>query len=164
MNREGKIRSGNPILIYDGDCGICLAAAEWLRRRAPHLDLIPFQHLDAAAFNRLGLTLAECRQAVQLVTTAGHRLAGHRAINHLLWQIPLFPFGFGCWPGRLLVSILWLFPPLLLLEWLGYRWVAANRHRIPRTITERLGVSACHFHPGQVEARTVEMVRSMRKE
>src|SRR3954447_18053514 len=52
-----------PVLVYDGDCRFCTTAVEWLRRRfEPAAGEVPWQSADIA---QLGLTEAQCREAVQ---------------------------------------------------------------------------------------------------
>ena len=127
---------GSPRLIYDGACGICRAMVE----RLPWLDpegrweALPYQSLGDAGLGELKLTPADCARAVQVVTGQGRIFAGPWAVNYLLWER---------WPGRILVVILFLLPPLLLLEWIGYRLVARHRSRL----SGWLGLTACPVSP-----------------
>lgn len=106
-------------LVYDGDCGICTSSARLVERLRLDVDeVVPWQQADLAA---LGLTVAECLEAVQLVED-GRVTSGHEAIGRLLlrsrrpWRLP----------GRFLLS-----RPGSRLAAPAYRWVARNRHRLP---------------------------------
>ncbi|MGK5738188.1 thiol-disulfide oxidoreductase DCC family protein [Micromonospora sp. URMC 103] len=112
--------------VYDGDCAFCTRCAEFIERHIPNgARVIPWQFADLAA---LGLTEAECEQAVQWVGVDGVRAAGPDAIAHLLgasaplWRVA----GAGL-----------RFPPVRAAAWPAYRWVARNRHRLPG------GTAAC---------------------
>ncbi|WBB77638.1 DUF393 domain-containing protein [Micromonospora sp. WMMD882] len=113
--------------VYDGDCAFCTRCAEFVERRVPTTDVtvLPWQFADLAA---LGLTAAECEQAVQWVGADGSRAAGPDAVARLLGTSnPLWRVG-----GALLRV-----PPVRLAAWPAYRWVARNRHRLPG------GTAAC---------------------
>ncbi|MEH0820787.1 MULTISPECIES: thiol-disulfide oxidoreductase DCC family protein [unclassified Micromonospora] len=112
--------------VYDGDCAFCTRCAEFIERRIPTgARVVPWQFADLDA---LGLTEAECEEAVQWVGADGSRAAGPDAIARLLgdsgpvWRVA----GAGL---RL--------PPVRLTAWPAYRWVARNRHRLPG------GTAAC---------------------
>nr|MDT0658233.1 DUF393 domain-containing protein [Micromonospora sp. DSM 115978] len=115
-----------PTFVYDGDCAFCTTCARFVERRIPTpARVLPWQFADLDA---LGLTVAECEEAVQWVGRDGSRAAGPDAIarllgeSHLGWRLP----------GRLL-----RLPPVRALAWPLYRWVARNRHRMPG------GTAAC---------------------
>lgn len=119
-----------PTFVYDGDCGFCTRCAEFARRRVPSpATIVAYQRADLGA---LGLTAAQCDQAVQWVAPAQPRLAGPEAIAALLrasrpwWRVA----------GALLG-----WRPVGALAWPVYRWVARNRHRMPG------GTAACSL-PG----------------
>ncbi|MEU0547586.1 DUF393 domain-containing protein [Micromonospora sp. NPDC005979] len=112
--------------VYDGDCAFCTTCAEFIERRIPTgARVVPWQFADLDA---LGLTVAECEEAVQWVGADGSRAAGPDAIAKLLadsglvWRVA----GAGL-----------RFPPVRALAWPVYRWVARNRHRLPG------GTAAC---------------------
>ncbi|MER5455548.1 DUF393 domain-containing protein [Micromonospora sp. NPDC002389] len=112
--------------VYDGDCAFCTRCAEFIERRIPTgATVLPWQFAD---LDRLGLTEAECEEAVQWVGADGHRAAGPDAIAALLagsgrlWRVA----GAGL-----------RFPPVRAAAWPVYRWVARNRHRMPG------GTAAC---------------------
>ncbi len=131
-----EVGMGSPRLIYDGECGICRAMVERLPWFDPEgrWEALPYQSLGEAGLRELGLTPAECARAVQVVTGQGRIFAGPWAVNYLLWER---------WPGRILVTILFMLPPLLLLEWIGYRFVERYRSRL----SGWLGLTACAVSP-----------------
>ncbi|GGM25958.1 hypothetical protein GCM10011608_08390 [Micromonospora sonchi] len=112
--------------VYDGDCAFCTRCAEFVERRIPtRARVLPWQFAD---LDELGLTEAECDEAVQWVGLDGSRAAGPDAIAALLgssgrvWRIA----GAGL-----------RFAPVRAAAWPVYRWVARNRHRMPG------GTAAC---------------------
>ncbi|WFE45109.1 DUF393 domain-containing protein [Verrucosispora sp. WMMD1129] len=112
--------------VYDGDCAFCTSCAEFIERRIPTgARVVPWQFAD---LDLLGLTEAECEEAVQWVGADGSRAAGPDAIAALLassgrgWRIA----GAGL-----------RIPPVRAAAWPAYRWVARNRHRMPG------GTAAC---------------------
>ncbi|MET8281929.1 DUF393 domain-containing protein [Micromonospora sp. NPDC005174] len=112
--------------VYDGDCAFCTTCAEFIERRIPtSARVVPWQFADLDA---LGLSVAECEEAVQWVGADATRAAGPDAIAKLLaasgplWRVA----GAGL-----------RFPPVRLVAWPVYRWVARNRHRLPG------GTAAC---------------------
>ncbi|HEX5595017.1 MAG TPA: DCC1-like thiol-disulfide oxidoreductase family protein [Micromonosporaceae bacterium] len=112
--------------VYDGDCGFCTSCAEFIDRRIPtSTRVVPWQFADLAA---LGLTVAECDEAVHWVGADGRRAAGPDAIARLL--------GNSSAPWRAVGRVLRA-RPVRALAWPAYRWVARNRHRMPG------GTAAC---------------------
>lgn len=112
--------------VYDGDCAFCTACARFIERRIPTpARVVPWQFAGLAS---LGLTAAQCEQAVQWVGADGSVAAGPDAIAELLQSAPQ-PWRAG---GTLLRlrAVRWL-------AWPAYRWVARNRHRMPG------GTAAC---------------------
>ncbi|MCZ7421035.1 MULTISPECIES: DUF393 domain-containing protein [unclassified Micromonospora] len=112
--------------VYDGDCAFCTRCAEFIERRIPtDARVVPWQFAD---LDRLGLTEAQCEEAVQWVGSDGSRAAGPDAIAALLassgrgWRLA----GAGL-----------RIPPVRAVAWPVYRWVARNRHRMPG------GTAAC---------------------
>lgn len=108
-------------LVFDGDCGFCTRSADWVATRSDAA-VEPWQRLDLAAH---GLTEDEVRTAAYwLDPDGGEPLRGARAVAAALR---------ACgrpWRG---VGVLLDLPPLRPLSALGYRVVAANRHRLPGT-------------------------------
>ncbi|MEI2777572.1 MAG: DCC1-like thiol-disulfide oxidoreductase family protein [Tetrasphaera sp.] len=111
------------VLIFDGDCGICTTLAGVVERHVrpspDDFEVMPFQRADLAD---LGLTEAQCLEALQWVGTDGRIRSAEDAVAKVLlagrvWQRPL--------------GLLLLVPGVNQLAGWVYRWVAANRHRLP---------------------------------
>jgi predicted DCC family thiol-disulfide oxidoreductase YuxK len=121
-----------PVLIYDGDCGICTKLVEFARRRLrPTAELRAGAQVDVTAY---GLTDAECAEALQFVAADGRVHSAQNAVAQLLrvsgrvWR-----------PAGHLLRL----PGVNALAGLGYRWVARNRYRLPG------GTAACVRTPVQ---------------
>ncbi len=107
------------VLVFDGDCGFCTWSAGRIQRWASgSLDVVPWQRTDLTS---LGLTEAQCSEAVQFVDPSGVAAGGAAVARALLlcrepWRSV----------GRVLAQP-WLAPVVQR----GYVVVAANRHRLP---------------------------------
>jgi predicted DCC family thiol-disulfide oxidoreductase YuxK len=120
-----------PTFVYDGDCAFCSSCARFIESRIHQpARVAPWQHLDLPA---LGLTAADCAEAVQWVGADGATAAGPVAIARLLRQARGVAGRLLWRPAGLALGT----PPALLLAWPAYRWVARNRHRLPG------GTAAC---------------------
>lgn len=119
-------------LVYDGDCGVCEALAEWARGldRGKAYAIRPFQAFDEADLRAHGMSYADCERAIQLLTRSGRVYRGAFGVNRFL---------IGYFPWSLVVILLYLVPVLLLLEIVGYRQFAQHRHDVSRW----LGLAAC---------------------
>jgi len=100
---------GSGILIHDGDCGFCGAAAGFARRLGLRADIEPWQALDLVA---LGATVDRAKQAVLWRSADGTIRAGAPAVASVLREIG------GWW--RLLGVVLSV-PPV---SWLAARSTA----------------------------------------
>ena len=117
-------------LVFDGDCGFCTRCVALVPRRARRTTtVVPYQRADLSA---LGLTAAECAEAVQWVGDDGARARGHAAVGRLLQHAG------GGWQ---VLGTLLLTPPLSWVASFVYRVVAANRMRLPG------GTPACAVPP-----------------
>jgi predicted DCC family thiol-disulfide oxidoreductase YuxK len=123
------------LLLFDGECGVC----SWLALRARRIDgrgrfgIRPYQEVAEADLAPWRVTHADCARSLQLLLGRPGRPRRHGgafAVNAFLWRF--FPWSLG-------VALLYLLPPLLVLEIVGYRLVAAHRARVSRL----LGLSAC---------------------
>jgi predicted DCC family thiol-disulfide oxidoreductase YuxK len=119
-----------PVVIFDGDCGICTTLAgvieRWLR---PPAAVLPWQRLDLTAY---GLTDEACTGALQYVDADGTVYAAELAVARLLrasrpWARPA---GF-------VIEL----PGVRFVAGAVYRWVARNRSRLPG------GTAACAVPP-----------------
>lgn len=129
---------GRPTFVFDGDCAFCTACARFIERRIPtSAQVVPWQFTDLDA---LGLTVAECAEAVQWVGEDGGRAAGPDAISRLLTSSNT-----ALWRG---LGRLLRFPPVRAAAWPTYRWVARNRHRMPG------GTAACAVPPPAADGRS----------
>ncbi len=109
-----------PVLVFDGDCAFCSTsvrvATRWIGRMPT---VTPYQFTD---LEQLGLTAAECEQAVRYVAGDHRRYAGEDAISMLL---------LGAGRGWWVLGSLMRLPGVHWLSGVAYRWVARNRHRLP---------------------------------
>lgn len=117
-------------LVFDGDCGFCTRSVALMPKSIRRTtEVVPYQRADLAA---LGLTQAQCAEAVQWVADDGSHASGHAACGRALQQ--------GSLPWRVMGTLM-LTPPL---SWLAaglYRLVATNRMRLPG------GTPACALPP-----------------
>ena len=107
-------------LVFDGDCGFCTRSVALMPKSIRRTtEAVPYQQADLAS---LGLTAAQCAEAVQWVADDGSHASGATACGRALQQ--------GSLPLRILGTLV-LLPPL---SWLAaglYRLVATNRMRLP---------------------------------
>jgi predicted DCC family thiol-disulfide oxidoreductase YuxK len=108
------------VLLFDGTCGPCTRAANWIRRRdaAGRILVLPNQAPGALAAH--GVTRAEADRSAWTIEQDGRRLEGAAALNRVLVELA------GGW--RLLALPYRLRLPAAAEE-AAYRWVAANRGR-----------------------------------
>jgi len=116
-----------PTLIYDGECGICRAAVQRLRRwdREQRLRFVPFQ--DGAVVARFGVSLPALAAAMHLVLPDGRVFAGADAVPELL----------RLFPGKRWMAPLFRVPGVLPVARRVYAWIAARRHCLVRGIPAR---------------------------
>jgi predicted DCC family thiol-disulfide oxidoreductase YuxK len=125
------------LLIFDGDCAFCTSSVAFTRRWIkPPAEAVPWQQADLAT---LGLTEAACHEAVQYRDSSGRWHSAGSAVAAILIE-SRFPW-----------SALGRLARLPALTWIAegcYRWVAANRYRLPG------GTPACQAEaPATVEHR-----------
>ena len=109
-----------PLLVFDGDCAFCARSVRFVEKRIRrHPEIRSWQSLD---LDTLGLTQAECEEAVQWVGADGQRASAHLAVARTLIH------GGRGWAilGRVV-----LLPGIRSLAGVVYRWIARNRHRMP---------------------------------
>jgi predicted DCC family thiol-disulfide oxidoreductase YuxK len=111
------------LLVFDGECGFCTAAVDWLAR---HLErptcLVPWQQLQPGL---LGLSEEDLRRSVWWIEPTGERFHSERAVAHAL---------IACGRGWRRLGLLLLAPGVHALAAVGYRLVARVRRRLPGTI------------------------------
>jgi predicted DCC family thiol-disulfide oxidoreductase YuxK len=111
------------MLLFDGDCGFCTAAAGRLSRWSRgDLTVEPWQQTDIAA---LSITPEQCAEAVWFAE-GPHRSSGGAAIADAL--------GHCRQPWRAIGAVIGWRAIARLTEG-AYRIVAANRHRLPGSTT-----------------------------
>ncbi|MCO5975007.1 thiol-disulfide oxidoreductase DCC family protein [Actinoallomurus soli] len=113
-----------PVLVYDGDCGICTKAVRLIGARGRRLrvpaeaEVVPFQHADLPA---LGTTAERAAYEVLWIED-GRVYGGAQAVARLLTDAG------GFWrPLGLLTRV----PPFRWAAHGVYRLIANNRHRLP---------------------------------
>ena len=111
--------AGRHLLLWDGKCGLCRRAVEWVRRRdrSARFEIVPYQ--EVAAPPMTPELLAACRRAMHVLTADGRTLRAGRASLFVLRETG---------NGRL-ASFLSL-PPLVWLVEVAYRFVARNRSKL----------------------------------
>jgi len=121
-----RIEASRDYLLFDGDCGVCSWSAEVAKRMdgGRRFTIEPYQAFDESELMRFGIDYEKCSRALQVITRKGHVYAGAFGVNYFLWR--RFPWS----PWSLAVFLVYAIPMLLLLEVIGYRIVAENRHRI----------------------------------
>jgi predicted DCC family thiol-disulfide oxidoreductase YuxK len=112
--------SNAPLLVFDGDCAFCTSAVHRLETVLPRFPrAMPWQWLD---LDEYGLSHEDVARFVWVVTPS-HQYAGHLALSALLRMQRTFPWRLAGW---LLAT-----PPFSWAAAIGYRLIAANRHRLP---------------------------------
>lgn len=86
--------------------------------------------LDEQELARFGISYDDCTKKLQVITRKEKVYAGALGVNYFLWKQ---------FPWTLLVVVIYALPVLLLFEFIGYRLVADNRHRI----SAWFGMKAC---------------------
>ncbi len=116
-------------LVFDGRCGFCTRSVNWVRRldRRTRVTLRPYQGHGVLA--EFGLTVEQASESVWWIDSVGARLRGAEAIDTALS---------AALGTRLPLALYRVTRPV---QERAYRWVAANRHRLP-------GVTPyCETHP-----------------
>ena len=135
MPPTSDLARNRTVLVFDGDCGFCTTAVDWLGRVLPAMPSVtPYQW---AGLDELGLTAEEAAERVWLVSTDArgglHQYGGHLAVSVLLRHQPSLPWRF--------VGILLDTPPFSLLAGAGYALIARYRYLLPG------GTPACRVGP-----------------
>jgi predicted DCC family thiol-disulfide oxidoreductase YuxK len=122
-------------MVFDGDCAFCSSSVRAMERfikRRPRI--VAWQFTDVA---ELGLTSAQCEEALQWVHEDGRIESAHMAVSRAL----MFG-GKGWWLLGAVIRI----PGISWLSGVVYRWIARNRHRMPG------GTPACSLPQAQRDA------------
>lgn len=110
----------NAVLVYDGECAPCIRWAKRVEKMRRPPKVVAWQ--DVEDLNTLGLTARQCHEAVQWVEF-GRNESGARAVGRLL------RFQGRLWPLVAWMPFVWPFSDVAAAV---YRWVARNRHVLPR--------------------------------
>lgn len=108
-----------PVVVYDGDCGICEASAQWVTTHVPTVEVVSHQHHGLASIDSVWFVTADIRLEGAPAVSAILRAADSRLIRALGITIGL--------------------PGVLFIAKLIYSLVARNR----RHISQILGMNAC---------------------
>lgn len=111
-----------PVLIYDGECPVCIRAVDWIRARSDP-DAFEFLscHADELAKRFPRIEKSACLQAMHLILPDGSVLIGEQAMPEILRRLRGY---------RRLACLLRL-PGADVLTRAFYRWFARRRHRAP---------------------------------
>lgn len=126
------IRDNQDYLLFDGDCGVCTWSAQLARRldKKQRFVIEPYQSFSEAELRKFGISYENCSRELKVITRRGRVYGGAFGVNYFLWQQTLW---------RLVVIVTYALPLILLLEVIGYKLIAANRHRL----SAWLGMTAC---------------------
>ena len=118
------VRASTSVVIYDGDCALCRAAAAWLRRHDLlwRLDLRPISSVTEVRGHRFARDDLEREMHVVSRDNTVHR--GFRAWRVIAREVPVL---------RPLHPLLWL-PGIAFAGDRVYRWVAGHRVLISRRL------------------------------
>jgi predicted DCC family thiol-disulfide oxidoreductase YuxK len=114
------MKSHRAVLIFDGDCGFCTSASNFIKAKSSvPIEIHPWQFIDVSEY---GLTQAQVAAKVYFVAE-GVAYSGHEAFASILarqtnWLLKL--------AGTALMA-----PPLCWLARPGYWLVAKFRHKLP---------------------------------
>ncbi len=132
----------NPMMLIDGDCGVCQAAGRVLEKLTKNALVIEPWQIQAAL--PAGVTEERLAEAVAFVGSRGDVFWGAAAIARALQQSPQHVV-------KLSGKVLTIFPVTALAD-VTYRIIARNRHKISRL----LGVPACHIDPIKIAPLATE--------
>ena len=112
------------VLVYDSDCPVCRAAADWVRRNADAPDAFEYLPCRSAETRSRFPAIAEaaCLQAMHLVLPDGTIHAGEQALPEILQRTRRYRW----------TAILFRLPGAGILSRLLYGAFAHRRHRISR--------------------------------
>jgi predicted DCC family thiol-disulfide oxidoreductase YuxK len=141
MTQTGPVATS--VFLFDGDCAFCTLCARFIERRIPtSARIVAWQFAD---LDRLGVTAADAEAAVQWIPAAGPVTAGPTAIADLLRDAGSYWRPMGSVLGA---------RPVLRAAWPAYRWIARNRHRLPR------GTAACSLSQAERERQRAAALKA----
>lgn len=115
---RGHAQSG--VLIYDGECPVCVMAVEWVKERSLP-DAFEYLSCHSGELSKRfpSIEKTACLQAMHLVLPDGAVLVGERAAPEILRRLRRY---------RWCASLFGL-PGAAALSRVLYRWFAIRRHR-----------------------------------
>jgi len=120
------VKTRTVVLIYDADCPVCRAAADWVRRNAVVPD--PFGYLPCRSGETRSrfpaIAEAACLRAMHLVLPDGTILVGDQALPEILRRTRRYRRA----------AVLFRFPGAGIMSRFLYRAFAGRRHRISRLL------------------------------
>jgi predicted DCC family thiol-disulfide oxidoreductase YuxK len=108
------------VLLFDGTCGPCTRAADWVRRHDSAGRVLVLPNQAPGALTAHGLARAEADRSAWAIEPGGRRLEGAAALNRVLVELG------GGWR---LLTLPCRLQPLAAAEEAAYRWFAARRSR-----------------------------------
>ena len=114
------------VLVYDAECPVCRAAADWVRRNAVAPDVFEFLPCRSAGTRSRFPAIVEsaCLQAMHLVLPDGTILVGEQALPEILRRTRRYRRA----------AILFRLPGAGIVSRLLYRAFADRRHRIAKRL------------------------------
>jgi predicted DCC family thiol-disulfide oxidoreductase YuxK len=119
------------LLLWDGTCGLCRRAVEWVRARDVRHRFDPVPYQDARDPRVTAALRTACVRAVHVITEDGRVLRAGRA--------SLFVLGETGWPRAAAVLRV---PPFVWAVEAAYRLVASNRRLFGRLLFRGRGRDA----------------------
>jgi predicted DCC family thiol-disulfide oxidoreductase YuxK len=108
------------VLIYDGECPVCVKAVEWVRSRSrPEAFEFLSCHSPDARRRFPVIEKADCLQAMHLVLPDGTVFVGEQAAPEIFRRLRRHRWA----------AVLFDLPGAGILSRLFYRWFARHRHR-----------------------------------
>ena len=119
--RGKQERTRKAVLIYDGQCPVCLKTVGWIRdnMRKDAFEMLPCQ-AEEVRQRFPAVEQAVCMQAMQLVLPDGQVLAGEKALPEVLKRLKRFS------PAAAIFDL----PGAEAISRSFYRWFADNRYHI----------------------------------
>ena len=109
----------NPVVVYDGDCGICEASSRWILKNVPDTDVMSHHQYGLSHIGSVWLV------------SDGHRLEGANAVSAILKRADKALY-------RIVGVVIGL--PVVRLLSAGVYWLVARNRR---HISKLLGLNAC---------------------
>jgi predicted DCC family thiol-disulfide oxidoreductase YuxK len=127
------------VLIYDGECPVCSATAEWIdqHQRPGSFEFLPCQSAERET-RYPDIPHAVCMEAMQLVLPDGTVLDGADALPEVFRRLR----------GLSMLAVGFRMPGAMPLARPFYRWFAGRRYHIARVFLPGLMEKHRHRHSG----------------